>query len=85
MTGVLHPLFTFYCRKTVMKKLTEEQQHTLAWIAASETHTSLVESAKERYMSEITSYESVRTGLEKAFEKILKSVYEDLGSNNTTD
>lgn len=58
-----------------MKKLTEEQQHTLAWIAASDIHTSLVESAKERYMSEISSYDSVRTGLEKAFEKLLKNVY----------
>ena len=58
-----------------MKKLTEDQQHTLAWIAASEIHTSLVKSAKERYMSEISSYDSVRTGLEKAFEKIMRNVF----------
>ena len=58
-----------------MKTLTEEQQYDLARHAADEIHKSLMEAAHERYMSETTSYVSVKQGLTKAFQHVLRNVY----------
>ena len=58
-----------------MKTLTEEQQYLLASLAADEIHKSLMEAAHERYMSETTSYVSVKQGLTKAFQHVLRNVY----------
>lgn len=58
-----------------MKTLTEEQQYDLARLAADEIHKSLMEAAQERYMSETTSYVSVKQGLTKAFQHVLRNVY----------
>ena len=58
-----------------MKLLTEQQQYHLACLAADEIHNSLVEAAHQRYISETTSYISVRDGLTKAFQMVLRNVY----------
>ena len=58
-----------------MKKLTEEQQYLLSSLAADEIHKSLMEAAQERYMSETTSYLSLKQGLTKAFQHVLRNVY----------
>ena len=58
-----------------MKTLTKEQQYDLACLAADEIHKSLMEAAQQRYMSEMTSYDSVRQGLTKAFQHVLRNVY----------
>ncbi len=62
-----------------MKLLTEQQQYDLARLAADEIHKSLMEAAQQRYMYETTSYESVRDGLTKAFQMVLRNVYADQG------
>ena len=65
-----------------MKTLTEEHQHLLAGLAADEIHKSLMEAAQQRYMSEVTSCESVKQGLTTAFQKILRNVaYADSTEN----
>jgi len=56
-----------------MKTLTEEQQNLLAGLAADEIHKSLMEAAQQRYMSEVTSYESVKQGVTTAFQKIFRN------------
>ena len=58
-----------------MKKLTEEQQYLLSSLAADEIHKSLMEAAQQRYISETISYDSVREGLTKAFQSVLRNVY----------
>tara|TARA_B100001059_G_C17591074_1_gene454679 strand:+ start:536 stop:721 length:186 start_codon:yes stop_codon:yes gene_type:complete len=58
-----------------MKLLTEQQQYDLASLAADEIHNSLVAAVQQRHMSEMTSYISVRDGLTKAFQMVLRNVY----------
>ena len=58
-----------------MKKLTEDQRHLIASLAADEVHKSLMEAASQRYWAEMNSCDSVRQGLEKAFQKIMRNVY----------
>ena len=62
--------------KTLMKRLTKQQQNLLACFAAQKIHTSLMEAAEQRYITEITAYSSVEHGLREAFQVILGNVYE---------
>ena len=60
-----------------MKKLTEDQQDLLAYVVASDIHTSLLEAAKQRYTNEILTLGTVQSGIEKAFQKVLRNVFSD--------
>ena len=60
-----------------MKRLTDEQQHLLAYHIASEVETSLIKSAEKRYMNEIISYEGVGSAVKDSVKIILSNLFEE--------